>query len=58
VVGRDGAAYEPAEWPNSRTFRVDEQENLLVADNRTDEYASADAATRAALRRMAWGDAA
>ena len=58
VVGRDGAAYEPAQWPSSRTFRVGEQENLLVADNRTDEYALADAPTREALRRMAWGEAA
>jgi hypothetical protein len=55
VVGRDGRGYEVAEWPNSGTFRSGEQENLLVADNRTDQYAQADAAERLWLATMAWG---
>ena len=55
VVGRDGEAYAPEHWPRSRTFRMDSQENLLVADNRTAQYDAADAPMRAELRRLAWG---
>jgi hypothetical protein len=58
VVGRDGHPYEPAAWPRSRTFRAGGQENLLVADNRTRQYADAEPARRVQLARMAWGDAA
>jgi hypothetical protein len=55
VVGRDGRAYEPPDWPISRTFRSGDQENLLVADNRTAQYADAAAAERRRLAAMAWG---
>jgi hypothetical protein len=58
LVDRDGRAVPPEAWPTSRIFRSGEQERLLVADNRTDQYAEADAAEREALRRLAWGDAA
>lgn len=55
VVGRDGVGYEPDQWAESRTFRSGEQENLLIADNRTDQYAEGDDAFRAFLRDLAWG---
>lgn len=55
VVGRDGVAYAPVDWPRSRTYRSGAQENLLIADNRTRQYAEADASRRAQLARMAWG---
>ncbi|HEY0022656.1 MAG TPA: hypothetical protein VGB24_07085 [Longimicrobium sp.] len=58
VVGATGEAYRPQEWHRSGTFRSGEQENLLVADNRTAQYAEADPELRALLRRMAWGGAA
>lgn len=58
VVGRDGHGYEPQAWVESRTFRVGDQENLIVADNRTREYAEAEPARRMQLARMAWGEAA
>ena len=57
VVGRDGHGYPPETWPASRTFRSGEQENLLVADNRTRQWEEGDAAARARLSRLAWGDA-
>lgn len=57
VVGRDGRAYAPAEWPNSCTFRSGTQENLLVADNRTRQYDNAPGPRRSELARFAWGDA-
>lgn len=56
VVGRDGAAYAVDEWPHSHTFRSGGQRNLLVADNRTRQYAEADAATKNFLEQCAWGN--
>lgn len=58
VVGRDGRAYPPPEWPRSRTYRSGRQENLLVADRQTRSYAEADPATQRWLANLAWGDAA
>jgi hypothetical protein len=58
VVGRDGSCYEPERWHQSRTYRGGSQENLLIADNRTREYAEADPARRSVLARFAWGDRA
>lgn len=55
VVGRDGALSDPEAWPESNTFRSGEQENLLIADNRTDDYAAAAPDLRRQLAQMAWG---
>jgi hypothetical protein len=57
VAGRDGA-YEREQWPDSNTLWQSNQENLLVADNRTDEYERADRWERLALSRYAWGESA
>lgn len=57
VVGRDGQAYATDRWHESRTFRLDGQENLLVADNRTRQYEEADDATRRFMTEIAWGKA-
>ncbi len=54
VVGRDGVAYPPEEWYESRTFRRGEQENLLLADNRTRHYQDGGRLTRAFLAWLAW----
>lgn len=56
VVDRDGTAHTPEAWPTSATFRAGEQAKLLVADNRTRDWAGADAATRARLSHLAWGE--
>lgn len=58
VVGRGGMVFEEDDWPTSATFRSGEQDNLLIADNRTRDYAAASPEQRAVLRRMAWGDLA
>jgi len=55
VVGRDGLAYEPDTWHESKTFWQSEQENLLVADNQTRDYAEGSASRRRYLRLTAWG---
>jgi hypothetical protein len=55
VVGRDGAVSPPDAWPSTSTYRSGEQENLLLADNRTDDYDAADPETRRHLRQLTWG---
>ena len=55
VVGRDGSRHDSADWPASRTFWQGAQENLLVADNQTDDYAEADSGGRRLLSQFAWG---
>ena len=54
VVGRDGMAYNIADWPTSRIFWQDQQENLLIHDNRSMAYSRAGAAIQAQLCRAAW----
>ncbi len=58
VVGNDGQAYEREQWTASRTFRQQHQENLLIADNQTREYANATPAIRRHLTLLAWGNKA
>jgi hypothetical protein len=55
VVDRDGRSYRREQWMESRTFRSGNQEKLLVADNRTRQYATASARRRVELSRYAWG---
>jgi hypothetical protein len=55
VVGRDGVGYPSARWQESTTFRSGEQRNLLIADNRTSQYAEAEPAVKRRLEEMAWG---
>jgi hypothetical protein len=54
VVGRNGLAYGPEQWYESLTFRRREQENLLLADNRTRHYQEGGRLTRAFLSWLAW----
>lgn len=55
VVGRQGV-FAPDDWPSSRTFRSGDQDNLLVADNRTRQWINALPADRVRLSGLAWGD--
>lgn len=57
VVGRDGRAYDIPEWKASRTYRAGNQDNLLVADNRTEDWQRASPRMRRRLSRDAWGTA-
>ncbi len=56
VAGRDGGTYTEDAWRASRTFRFEEQENLIVADKRTDHYANASESEREYLELLAWGN--
>jgi hypothetical protein len=58
VVARDGKAFEKEEWWASGTFRQGDQANLLLADNRTQEYAKGSPQRREHLAKLAWGEKA
>jgi hypothetical protein len=55
VVGQDGVAYLPDAWPQSHTFRSGDQFNLMISDNRTEEWAALDDPAREELSVRAWG---
>jgi hypothetical protein len=56
VVGRDSRVWEPLEWPQSRTFRSGDQQNLLISDNRTHDYEVGSYKARRKLTHLAWRD--
>ena len=51
-----GKAYQMNDFRESNTFRTCNQENLLVADNRTDEYLMADSDGKKCLAAINWGE--
>lgn len=55
VVGRNGLSYESGDWPLSYTFRCGDQQNLMIADNRTRDYQMRPVPERERLVRLAWG---
>jgi hypothetical protein len=57
VVDRDGREWRVMDWPKSQTFRSGNQDGLLFADNRTQDFAQANRARRKKLLRLAWGEA-
>lgn len=54
VIDREGQAIPMEQWPQSRTFWSSQQEQLIIADNQTDLYDQADAATKNKLTYLAW----
>lgn len=56
IVGRGGATFSPREWNSSNIFWQSAQENLLIADNQTDDYAHGSAQRRKYLHATAWID--
>lgn len=56
LVDREGRAWQWQDWAVSRIFRSGNQENLLVADNRTRDYEHGSPAERRTLARYAWGE--
>lgn len=56
VAGRDGRAYGVKDWAASRTYRSGEQDNLLVADRRTEDWLAASPRLRRRLSLDAWGE--
>lgn len=58
VVSSDGDCFEQGRWPQSRTFWQADQEDLLIADNRTLVYTNGGLQRRRMLATFAWGDRA
>jgi hypothetical protein len=56
VVGRDGVGYDIPDWSRSRTFRLGDQNNLLVEDNHTRAFAAMSRGAKVAHTLMSWGD--
>lgn len=56
VVGKDGRAYGKYEWKMSNTFWRGEQENLLIADNQTRKFDSANSDWKRSSELFAWGE--
>lgn len=55
VVDRAGNTFDHCRWDCSLTFHQGNQEDLLVADNRTNSYMSSDTALRSVLSTLSWG---
>lgn len=56
VVGRSGQDYDVWDWAHSRTFRLGNQEELLLTDNQSRNFDRMSAGTRSAHLRITWGD--
>ena len=55
VVGRNGRGYSPPLWPTSGTFRLGNQENLLISDNRTRQFSSTSPGEKEFTVHRTWG---
>jgi hypothetical protein len=56
VVDRAGAVYDLPDWKTSSTYWIDDQKNLIAADNRTRDYSAGTALDRVRLQAHAWED--
>jgi hypothetical protein len=57
LVDKHGRRYDRDDWPLSKTFRLGNQEDLMLADNQTRTFEGLSAAERATHMLMTWGDA-
>lgn len=56
VIGKDGIGYNKEDWFKSNTFWQGNQDNLLIADNQTNEYSRGDVEAKKRHSRLAWAD--
>lgn len=57
VMDRFGKTFADSEWKASGTFWIQNQENLLIADNQTVLYKDATKQEKEEMTRLAWGTA-
>lgn len=55
VVNAEGRMYGWRDWPQSKTFRLGDQEGLLFSDNRTRHYHYGSNRKRKRLSQQSWG---
>lgn len=58
LVDRYGRIYDPGQWPNSKTFRLGNQEDLMISDNQTRRFEEMSEPERATHVMMSWGHSA
>lgn len=56
IIGKNGMAYDIKIWNKSNTFRLNNQENLLIFDNRTSDYDSLNKDEKVKLSNISWGN--
>ena len=56
VVDRSGHGYDVADWVRSKTFRLGNQEDLILTDNQSRSFDAMAPGSRATHVRMTWGD--
>jgi hypothetical protein len=56
VVGREDREFDIPAWPNSETFRLGRQANLLMTDAQSRAWAALEAGPRASMAWFTWGD--
>jgi hypothetical protein len=56
VVDKNGKTYPPEEWKQSSTYRINNQENLIVSDNQTRLYDESTEEQKIFMTKMAWGN--
>lgn len=56
LVGADGRAFETEQWPESGTFRLGDQANVMISDNRVREFKEADDGEKEILATFSWGE--
>lgn len=56
MLGKNGEYYNMPEWPQSKIYYANNQENLLIGDNHTRLYANANDALRRQLSYLVWKD--
>ena len=56
VVDDKGVGYPVHEWWRSQTFRLGNEENLLLSDNQSRSFQRMDSGAKATHMRITWGD--
>jgi glycosyltransferase involved in cell wall biosynthesis len=56
LVGADGRAFDIEDWPESRTFRLGDQDNVMVTDNQVRAFTAMSAWQKVLHTRTTWGD--
>ena len=56
VVDRRGNVYDVPDWWKSRTFRIADQEDILLTDNQSRGFMRLDPGSRYTHTRITWGD--
>lgn len=56
LIGANGRLYDVKNWPVSNTFRLNEQENLLISDRQTRFYDSLQYQKKKYFNYISWGN--